>query len=370
MAARQRDSLSEQDQTPGGTLPWLYAFAALDLIVTLGSVSLLVAQRIGRPDPLDARFVVVIAGLAIAGVAVGGVLIGLAAMVRVGRFRSTQPLSRAGEYRTYYTDGGGHSSVDGVQEWSSPGGTGISREYATQVLAMLAEMRDLMRPAPGERDEALDRTRANLQRIVAQEIIGAINARRLGKARELHRNAEAAYGKTATLERLAGKISEATIRNEPLDYAFTRRVVEESIAEGRWDTAEQSVQALFYDHPTSARCRRLWDETRRARLYRHIQARTVDHRWAEAVAAAEEFLERFPNTLEAETLRAQMATLRANAEILKRKQYESKFKEFVSTHHYPEALRIAKHVVSQFPDSPQAHALRDQIPLLEKRIAG
>ena len=33
------------------------------------------------------------------------------------------------------------------------------------------------------------------------------------------------------------------------------------------------------------------------------------------------------------------------------------------------SARIAKHIVDQYPESPQAGALRDQIPLLEQRIA-
>ena len=129
------------------------------------------------------------------------------------------------------------------------------------------------------------------------------------------------------------------------------------------------MQALFFDHPNSARCRRLWDDTRRARLHAHIQARVLDRHWAEALAATEEFLERFSGSLEADALKEQVETLRTNAEIMRRKQYEAKFKELITTHNYREALRIAKHVVDQYPESPQASALRDQIPLLEIRVA-
>ena len=61
---------------------------------------------------------------------------------------------------------------------------------------------------------------------------------------------------------------------------------------------------------------------------------------------------------------------RTNAEIVQRKHFEKRFKEFISGEHYADALRIARHVVEQFPQSPQARALRDQIPVLEKRVLG
>ena len=124
------------------------------------------------------------------------------------------------------------------------------------------------------------------------------------------------------------------------------------------------------DHPESTRCRQLWDDTRRAHLYAHIQKCAEQHHWTEALAAAEEFLGRFPESREAQALRRQMDTLRTNAEILQRRQYEKRFKDFIGAEHYAEALQIARHVVEQFPNSPQAQALRDQIPLLERRVAG
>jgi hypothetical protein len=100
-----------------------------------------------------------------------------------------------------------------------------------------------------------------------------------------------------------------------------------------------------------------------------VQSCVTGHHWDEALAGAREFLERFPSSVEAEALRAQIDTLKTNAEIQQRKQYETRFKELVHTHRYTEALRLARHVVGQFPDSPQAGALRAQIPALEKRVS-
>jgi len=347
----------------------LHVLGFVDLLVTLVGVLGIVALRARSGGPPDAAFVIGLVVLFIAGVTLGGLLIGLGALVRYGHARTlnARPPDDTNQVVNYYTDGEGSIEPHGTGD-ARPGG--IGRDDIKCILARLTEIRDLTVTGRDEGGEPFERLRANLQRVAAEEIIEAINTRRLGKARELLRDAEAVFGQTPTLERLHTKIDEAAVRNEPLDYAFTKRVVEESIRGGRWDLAEQCVHALFFDHPASIRCRRLWDDTRRVRLYDHIQACVADHRWAEAVAAAEEFLERFSGLSEAGLLRGQMETLRANAEIVQRKQYETKFKELVSRHEYRDALRIAKHVVSRFPESPQAEAFRDQIPLLEMRATG
>ena len=339
------------------------------LLGTPLGVVLLLGLRLRQGERLDAAFLAMLLLILAVGVTLAALSIAVAALLRRPGTPSIggPPNSGEGPVLDYYTDGLTARTA------RSPHGTpetSLATAIQARLLARVTEIRDIIVLGPNTSKESRERLNSNLQRIAAREIIDAINARRLGKARELLKDAEAVYGKTATLQRLHVKIDEAAKRNEPLDYAFTRRVVEEAIAAGLWDQAEQSAQALSLDHPDSVRGRRLWDDTRRARLHAHIQARARDHQWAEALAATEEFLERFPGSIEADSLRGQIATLRTNAEILRRKQYEAKFQTLIAGGHYAEALRIAQYITKQYPDSPQALALRDRIPLLEKRIAG
>lgn len=340
----------------------------LYLLGALAGAILFFVAGIQQPGGIDSTDLLALGGILFMGITFGVLLIALGALLRNTHLLALSHRSPdAVEHSVYYyTDG---ETASGVQPPVEQRGEAFGAGTVKRLLARITEVRDLMVVGPHASRETRGRLHANLQRIAAQEIIDAINGRRLGKARILLQDAEAAYGNTATLERIHNKIDEAAKRNEPLDYGFTRRVVEEAINAGRWDLAEQCAQAMSFDHPGSARGRRLWDDTRRARLHAHIQARARDHHWAEALAAAEEFLERFPGSFEAGSLREQLGTLRTNAEILQRKHYETKFQSLIAGHHYREALRIARHVVRQYPDSPQAHALRDQIPLLEKRVA-
>ncbi|MBU0716700.1 MAG: hypothetical protein KJ749_00490 [Planctomycetes bacterium] len=363
-------SLPDQPDRPHDSPPFLAAFVQalglVDLIVTPVGLLTVLALRLRGDQALDGAFVALLFGGLVAGITLGGGLIGLA-----GLLRYEHTLARGG--------------LQGNSPTNAP--TGVSETTEAFLLAedepvsaaggdlaaigsLLADLRDLHMLAPEDREKGAERVRNRALRHGAGNVIDAINARQLGKARILLRDAEAAFGVTPTLERLQSKIDEAGTRNEALDFARTRRRVGEAVNANRWAMAERLAHDLQVDHPDSPRVRQLWEDTRRARLYAHIQKCAEQHQWSEALAAAEEFLGRFPDNREAEALRRQLDTLRTNAEIVQRKQYEQRFKEFVAGEHYADALRIARHVIEQYPESPQAQALRLQMPALEKRVAG
>ena len=89
--------------------------------------------------------------------------------------------------------------------------------------------------------------------------------------------------------------------------------------------------------------------------------------WSQALAAANQLLESYPESSEAQTLRPQLNTLSTNAEIEQRRELEEHYKELCNTHRYVEALGLARNIMRQYPDSPQAKALRAHLPSLEKQ---
>ena len=363
MELKTQEAANRAEVKPPFLTAVLQALGLIDLIVTLVGVLAVLSWHVHEGQPWTVAFIAVLVAALVGGVTLGGLLIGAAAALRYGHAlaSSLSEANRSGPY------GGAGRGMHFLAE-DQPAGS-VSTE-AEQMVALLTDIRDLqLLPAP-EREEAQARFHARAQRRAAEDVIDAINNRQLGKARVLLQEAETAYGAAPTLERLREKINEAAKRNEALDFVRARRMVEDAIGAGQWALAEQYAHTLYFDHPDSARGRQLWQSTRRARLYAHIQKSAEQHHWAEAAAAAEEFVERFPDSRETKALRQQLSTLRTNAEILQRKQYEAKFKELIGAQQYDEALRIAKHVVEQYPESPQAQALRDQIPVLEKRATG
>ena len=353
----------------------VHTLGIVDLVATPVGIVILLTFRVAEEEPLSGAFVASLIVLFISGVTVGGLLLGVGALMSYGHAlvrqggRIVRARAEVDQPVTYTTRTG--ALTDG----KLPDQEGVvslrpSDEGNARVLSLLGEIRDLTLVSPEERKPVSERVRAHRERRAAEMIVEAINVRQLGRARLLLSEASAAYGSSPTLERLAEKIQEADVRNESLDYARTRRLVEEVIGEGNWALAEEYAHGVYCDHSDSARCRKLWDDARRARLHAHVQESANHHHWNEALAAAEEFLERFPESVEAEALSEQIATLRANAEIQQRKHYEDRFKELISGKQYEEALRIARHVIEHFPGSPQATALRAQVPVLQKRLAG
>ena len=58
-----------------------------------------------------------------------------------------------------------------------------------------------------------------------------------------------------------------------------------------------------------------------------------------------------------------------NAEIQTRQQMESEFREQMKQRQFASALRLANELMERYPKSPQADVLRSQLPRLEKLAA-
>ena len=70
--------------------------------------------------------------------------------------------------------------------------------------------------------------------------------------------------------------------------------------------------------------------------------------------------------MKTDALREQISTLEANADIETRQQLETQYKAHITQQNYWEALELARRIISDYPLSPQANVLRDQIPRLEE----
>lgn len=358
----ERDCLRDRDGSTHLVTALLIVLGTAVLVLAPVALLVLLGWAAAGEQELDAALVGLLLTGFVAGIALGGLLLALGSALRLAQAR----LARADMGVAEPTDVDqpiGYTPEIAKSE-------GLTGEFAgaRQLLTVLSELQEFWL-APGEdRAQVRERIRASRIKRAGEQIVAALNLRQLGSARALLAEARSTFGETPTLEKLGEKIDQTATRNEPLDFVRARRLVEDAVHAGQWGRAEQFVQVLWRDHPQSQRCRKLWEETRRARLYAHVQQSSAHHHWLEALAATEEFMQRFPDSFEAETLRTQMETLKANAEIQQRKQYEGRFKDLVAAKHYLEALRLAQFVIAQYPDSPQAGALRTQVPILERHL--
>jgi len=199
------------------------------------------------------------------------------------------------------------------------------------------------------------------------------------EARRLVQEARERFPSFSQWDALEEQIEKVRSEVEAHDVEAATRQVNDLAALGAWPRVMDVVNELLERHPASSRAADLAKRVRferekaeaeqRARLMAQAQEATSRHDWTAALQVANTILQRFPHSPEAAALQPQIATLRENVEIEDRKRMEADIRELIKQHRYDEALRIARELVQQYPDSPQADALRDQLPRLEERAA-
>ena len=175
------------------------------------------------------------------------------------------------------------------------------------------------------------------------------------------------------------QIDQVRAAAEARDLEAATRDVTELVTLGAWDRAAEVVRHFQERHPECERAGELVRRVaagrekataeERARLMAQAQEATNRRDWIEALRVVESLLDRFPNSPEAHDLRPQLPTLRTNVEIQARHQMELEIRDLIKDQRFADALRVARELLARYPDSPQAGVLRDQLPRLEQRAA-
>ena len=190
-------------------------------------------------------------------------------------------------------------------------------------------------------------------------------------------HARVRFPSVPTWNALAEQVEQARAKFEAHDIEVATREVDDLAALNAWDRAAGVVRDLQRRHPDSEKVAELVrrvgigcdkaNAEERARLMSRAQEATNQRKWGEALRLAETVIEKFPKSPEAHDLRQQLPTLRTNAEIQHRQQMEAEIREFIKEQRFSEALRCARELIGRYPDSPQAHVLRGQLPRLEQK---
>jgi exonuclease VII small subunit len=178
------------------------------------------------------------------------------------------------------------------------------------------------------------------------------------------------------IEQTTNELEQAANQARSSDVARVKQRVEELIHEGRWEDAEHTALRLADKYPETEapaklverirRERQTFEQQNRQRLHDQIQQFVSDRKWQEALSAANQFLQTFSAGVDVQALQEQLPTLRANAEIQSRKRFENRIRHFIQNQQYWDALALARRIIADYPLSPQANALRNQLPKLEE----
>jgi hypothetical protein len=189
--------------------------------------------------------------------------------------------------------------------------------------------------------------------------------------------ARARFPATPGWELLQQQIDTMRASVETRDVDTAVRQVSDLVALGAWERATEVVQDLLHRHPTAARAQELSrklaaereraESDQRAKLLAQAQEATNVRDWHAALATAGTLIQKYPRSPEAEALRQQLPVLRENAEIQTRQRMETEIRELVKQQRFDAAIRVGREVLQRFPNSPQAHALREQLPRLEHK---
>ena len=254
---------------------------------------------------------------------------------------------------------------------ASPGSGDLS-----EVLHLLRELRELyLLPEDERRRRAAELAENELAR-AESEVHYFITEGDFARALSAARLIAARRPDDLRATELVQEVEAARQQREADDFAGITREINDLISMSAWSQARKLAQELQVKRPDDPEARQLMlriereyrisqDEQRR-RLYAEVQRFVSRKRWEEAKAAANAFVERFAGSDDAEAVRLQMPTLELNAEIETRQRLEAEIMVLVKHGRYIDATALARRVIEQYPDSPQADALRQQIGRLEE----
>lgn len=196
------------------------------------------------------------------------------------------------------------------------------------------------------------------------------------RARQLVEGLKLRYPDSQRIGLLMEQLESDRERYESDDILRSTKQVEDLISISAWPRARQLVQQLLERHPDSAEARqlllrlerehRLFQDEQRRRMHAEVQRFVSRKRWEEALAAARTFVERFPGSSEAEAFLMQIPMLESNAQIEHRQQLEAQIMDYAKHGRYIEAVDLARQLIQRYPGSPQAEALKSQLPRLEE----
>jgi len=178
------------------------------------------------------------------------------------------------------------------------------------------------------------------------------------------------------IERLRERVEQVRTEARARDLTEAQGRAEDLMAVGEYAEAEAVANGLLARHPSAPEAIALLERVRReaqafandqrAQMYRRVEGEASSRRWRSALAAAEELVEAYPSSPEADAVRAQLETLRVNARIEEVRQRRDQIGDLIARRRFGEALRLAREVIEKYPDTAAATELGQQLPRLEE----
>jgi predicted O-linked N-acetylglucosamine transferase (SPINDLY family) len=248
-----------------------------------------------------------------------------------------------------------------------------------ELVVLLREVRDISLLNEEQRSLRLQAQGRAVLSLLQREVPVLLREHNWIEARNRVQVARERFPSFLEWDALEQQIEQMRAQVEAHDIEAAERQIADLTSLGAWDRVAEVVHELLERHPDAPRANELAQGLRaqrnkaeaeqRTRLMAQAQEASNNREWREALAAATSLIQRFSRSPEAQALRMQLPTLQENAEIQTRQQMETEIRDLIKAHRFDQALRIAHELLERYPESPQAAVLRDQLPRLEEKAA-
>jgi hypothetical protein len=353
-------------KTPRTLIAATVAVGVVMLLGLLACVVLLTRTEV-TGDSATAIVVLAMAMIGILGLTGCGALASLAYLVR-----RVQQLSRHAEALDHRTAVLAEQSVSRASGSEAPATDQVD---LSQMESLLTEIREVLLLPEEQRNR---RFRKMVEREFKKRLSAAesyIESGDFHHARQELGSLSDRFGHNDQIRDMAQRLEAAADAARSQDIDKATQQLQDLMGMGHWQRAISKARELSEKYPDSREARNLLDrvhqerehfeKNHRHRMHEEIQQFVKQKRWREAAGAAERFIETFPEGSDADALRAQIETLKSNAEIEIRQQLEEHIKGYISKKKYWDAVELARRIIAEYPFSPQANALRTQLPRLE-----
>ncbi|GMU83591.1 MAG: hypothetical protein IT450_22170 [Phycisphaerales bacterium] len=246
-----------------------------------------------------------------------------------------------------------------------------------ELVVLLREVRDISLLNDQQRQKRLEIQGQAVVGVLRREVPQLLREHNWIEARHRVQEARERFPNFPDWDSLEQQIEQLRAQVEQHDIESAERQIADLSALGAWDRVADVVKELMQRHPDSTRAyevaqrvrssRQKIETEQRAKMMAQAQESTNQREWNSAYLLAQQITARWPKSLEAQALRMQLPTLRENAEIQTRQKMESEIRNLVRAQRFSDAARIAHEVITQYPHSPQAEALREQLPKLQEK---
>ncbi len=324
--------------------------------------------QISQAEETSARIVLATLAKMFGGVWAGVALWGLGIVIR--RLVAIQHAGEqaAASHREWATGRRGSAAADKRLE---------SSDDLNELTVLMREVRDISLLNEEQRSLRLQAQGKAVLSLLQREVPVLLREHNWIEARNRVQEARERFPSFSEWDALEQRIEQMRAQVEARDIEAAERQIEDLTSLGAWDRVAEVMNELLERHPDAPRVNELAQGLRadrnkaeaeqRARLMAQAQEASNSREWKAALTAATSLIQRFPKSPETQALRMQLPTLQENAEIQIRQQMESEIRDLIKEHRFDEALRITQELLQQYPDSPQASVLREQLPRLEEK---